>query len=136
MPLEDSQLYLLDKADVKASMTSDVIDLIYPYNDEACGYLQILGHKVTGATDVKVVIQDSQDNVTFSNRESIETTSLIDLNKGRVHVGLAGPLHRYVKLSVTITGDSLTGSISAFLTDKVERKNTFPAVNDTTGSPY
>jgi hypothetical protein len=135
MPLEDSQLYLLDKADIKASMTSDVIDLIYPYNDEACGYLQILGHKVTGATDVKIVIQDSQDNSTFTARESVETTSLIDLNKGRVHVGLAGPLHRYVRVTVTVTGETLGGSISAFLTDKVERKNIYPATSNTSG-PY
>lgn len=135
MPLEDSQLYLLDKADIKASMTSDVIDLIYPYNDEACGYLQILGHKVTGATDVKIVIQDSQDNSTFTARESVETTSLIDLNKGRVHVGLAGPLHRYVRVTVTVTGETLGGSISAFLTDKVERKNIYPATSNTS-APY
>ena len=136
MSLEDSQLYLLDKVAVSASITSEVIDLKFPYNDDACGYLQVLGQNVTGATDVKVSIEDSQDNTTFTARESLESTSLTDLNKGRVRVGLSKPLHRYVRIKVTVTGDSLGGTLSAFLTDKVDNHNVYPASADSTGSPY
>lgn len=136
MGLEDSQLFLLDKVAAAASITSDAIDLTHKYNDDASGYLQVVGHSLAGVTDFKIVLQDSVDGTTFVNREAVESVKIADLNKGRVRVGLTRPLNQYVKVAVTITGEAPTGSVSAFLTDKLESHNVYPATNNGDGSPY
>lgn len=136
MGLEDSQLFLADKKAVGASVTTDVIDLVHPYNDDACGYLQLVGHKIVGATSVTITLQDSPDNSTFTNRETVTSSNLVDINKGNVHVGLGKPLHRYVRAVVAIAGDGATGSFSAFLTDKISRENHYPASSQNSSSPY
>lgn len=124
----DKQLEFSSKQTLAAADSTNTLNLGHPYNGTG-GFIEFIGHGITSAvTGVTVTVKDSVDGVTFANRESITFTDIAALNDGLASLSLSKPLRQYVKLTYAVTGTP-AGSISAFITNSVNRPNIYPAVN-------
>lgn len=121
----DAQLIFSDKQTLAAGDSTNTLDQKYKWN-QACGFLQVIGHGVTGATSVTVTLKESDDNSTWESRETQTFGDIAALNKGLTAMALLRPLKRYVKLTYAIGGTVSAGTITAYLTNKVESPSVYP----------
>ena len=121
----DYQLIFSDKQTLAAGDSTNTLDQKYKWN-QACGFLQVIGHGVTGATSVTVTLKESDDNSTWESRETQTFSDIAALNKGLTAMALLRPLKRYVKLTYAIGGTVSAGTITAYLTNKVTSPSVYP----------
>ncbi len=133
--MEDNQLVLSDKQTLAAADSTNTINLIHPYSG-TCGFVEFIGHGIGAlVTGITVTVKDSADGTTFVAREAINFTDIKALNKGLASLSISKPLRQYVKLTYAVTG-AASGAISAYITDKINRPNIYPAKSGRDGQPF
>lgn len=133
--MEDKQLVLSDKQTLAAADSTNTINLIHPYSG-TCGFIEFIGHKIGAAvTGVTVTVKDSADGTTFASRESITFSDIKALNKGLASLSVSKPLRQYVKLSYTVAGTA-SGSITAYITNDINRPSIYPAKSGKNGQTF
>lgn len=124
MGMIDKNLLFSDKQTLAAADSTNTIDWKYKFNG-ACGFLQLIGFGITGATAVTVTVKDSPDGTTWTSRET-QTFTTADMNSGQAAIAMSKPLQRYAKLTYALTGTITAGVITAFLTNTLERASIYP----------
>lgn len=82
-----------------------------------------------GAATLTASVQDSTDNVTFSDRVIGPPLAIADLSAGkRLNLALPPGLKRYVRLNFTVaTGPFTAGQLNAYVTDGYDYAKQYPA---------
>ena len=126
MGMIDSQLIYSDKQTLATGDSTNTIDFKYKWNKTGA-FLQLIGHGITVATAVQVTVKDSDDGVTFTDRE-VQTFTVANIMAGQCAIALARPLKRFTKLTYTVTGAPGAGSaITAFITEALSSPSIYPS---------
>lgn len=121
----DAQLLFSDKQTFAAADSTNTLDQKYKFNGTG-GFLQIIGHGITGATAVTVTVKESDDGTNWISREVQTFSDIPAVNSGQCAIAIGKPLRRFVKLTYAATGTVTAGTITAFLTNNVENRSVYP----------
>lgn len=121
----DAQLLFSDKQTFAAADSTNTLDQKYKFNS-AAGFVQIIGHGITGATSVTVTVKESDDGTTWVNRETQTFSDMAAVNSGQCAIALNKPIKRFVKLTYANGGTVTAGTITAFLTNRIVSPSVYP----------
>lgn len=121
----DYQLLFSDKQTFAAADSTNTLDQKYKFNN-AGGFIQIIGHAITGATAITVTVKESDDGTTWINRETQTFSDMAAVNSGQCAIAMGKPLKRFCKLTYAATGTVSGGTITAFLTNRITSPSVYP----------
>lgn len=121
----DFQLLFSDKQTLAAGDSTNTLDQKYEFNN-AGGFIQIIGHNITGATGITVTVKESANGTTWVDRETQTFSDIAAVNAGQCAIAMGKPLKRFCKLTYAVAGTVSGGTVTAFLTNKITSPSVYP----------